>query len=177
MQHWRPRYATARCWPPTRRAVAAIVDFTFNLGAGRLQTSTLRRRINQRDWAAALNKLRRWIYGGGKVARARRMAGRQGRFAGSQHLISNCAEGLKASPQNSAFMSSRNTGITMSNRFRTPSSTTSPRATSTPAWDTICSTCSETAMKSVVTTLVRGKFDTTDFATAKGAAARGSRCW
>jgi lysozyme len=30
--------------------LAAIVDFTFNLGAGRLQTSTLRRRINQRDW-------------------------------------------------------------------------------------------------------------------------------
>ena len=33
--------------------LAAIVDFTFNLGAGRLQTSTLRRRVNQRDWAAA----------------------------------------------------------------------------------------------------------------------------
>ena len=30
--------------------LAAIVDFTFNLGAGRLQTSTLRRRVNQRDW-------------------------------------------------------------------------------------------------------------------------------
>ncbi len=28
--------------------LAAIVDFTFNLGAGRLQTSTLRRRIKQR---------------------------------------------------------------------------------------------------------------------------------
>jgi GH24 family phage-related lysozyme (muramidase) len=27
--------------------LAAIVDFTFNLGAGRLQTSTLRRRVNQ----------------------------------------------------------------------------------------------------------------------------------
>ena len=32
--------------------LAAIVDFTFNLGAGRLQTSTLRRRINERDWVA-----------------------------------------------------------------------------------------------------------------------------
>jgi lysozyme len=30
--------------------LAAIVDFTFNLGAGRLQASTLRRRVNQRDW-------------------------------------------------------------------------------------------------------------------------------
>lgn len=47
--------------------LAAIVDFTFNLGAGRLQTSTLRRRINQRDWIAAGQELRRWIYGGGKV--------------------------------------------------------------------------------------------------------------
>ena len=47
--------------------LAAIVDFTFNLGAGRLQTSTLRRRINQRDWGAAATELRRWVYGGGKV--------------------------------------------------------------------------------------------------------------
>jgi len=47
--------------------LAAIVDFTFNLGAGRLQTSTLRRRINQRDWQQAGLELRRWIYGGGKA--------------------------------------------------------------------------------------------------------------
>ena len=47
--------------------LAAIVDFTFNLGAGRLQTSTLRRRINQRDWSSAVNELRRWVYGAGKV--------------------------------------------------------------------------------------------------------------
>jgi len=47
--------------------LAAIVDFTFNLGAGRLQTSTLRRRITQRDWAAARLELRRWVYGGGRV--------------------------------------------------------------------------------------------------------------
>ena len=46
--------------------LAAIVDFTFNLGAGRLQTSTLRRRINQRDWASAARELRRWVYGGGR---------------------------------------------------------------------------------------------------------------
>lgn len=47
--------------------LAAIVDFTFNLGVGRLQTSTLRRRINQRDWVAAASELRRWVYGGGRV--------------------------------------------------------------------------------------------------------------
>ncbi len=47
--------------------LAAIVDFTFNLGAGRLQTSTLRRRINQREWLGATQELRRWVYGGGRV--------------------------------------------------------------------------------------------------------------
>ncbi|AAU91157.1 prophage LambdaMc01, lysozyme [Methylococcus capsulatus str. Bath] len=47
--------------------LAAIVDFTFNLGAGRLQTSTLRRRVNQRDWMAAGDEIQRWAYGGGKV--------------------------------------------------------------------------------------------------------------
>ncbi|EPC3541486.1 glycoside hydrolase family protein [Aeromonas caviae] len=30
-------------------------------------TSTLRRRVNQRDWTAAGQELRRWVYGGGKV--------------------------------------------------------------------------------------------------------------
>jgi len=44
-----------------------LVDFTFNLGTGRLQTSTLRRRVNQRDWEAVATELRRWVYGGGKV--------------------------------------------------------------------------------------------------------------
>jgi lysozyme len=47
--------------------LAAIVDFTFNLGAGRLQTSTLRRRVNQKDWAATAKELGRWVYGGGRV--------------------------------------------------------------------------------------------------------------
>ena len=47
--------------------LAAIVDFTFNLGAGRLQTSTLRRRINQQDWSSAALELRRWVFGGGKI--------------------------------------------------------------------------------------------------------------
>lgn len=63
--------ATLRCCPvlatePVGR-LAAIVDFTFNLGAGRLQTSTLRRRLNQRDWPNAATELRRWIYGAGRV--------------------------------------------------------------------------------------------------------------
>ena len=51
----------------TAGRLGAIVDFTFNLGAGRLQTSTLRRRINQRDWVGVAFELRRWVYGGGRV--------------------------------------------------------------------------------------------------------------
>ncbi len=60
------RYCPVLATEPDGR-LAAIVDFTFNLGAGRLQTSTLRRRVNHRDWIAAGQELRRWVYGGGKV--------------------------------------------------------------------------------------------------------------
>lgn len=62
------RYCPVLATEPEGR-LSAILDFTFNLGAGRLQTSTLRRRINQRDWATAGMELRRWVYGGGKVLR------------------------------------------------------------------------------------------------------------
>jgi lysozyme len=60
------RYCPVLATEPEER-LAAIVDFTFNLGAGRLQTSTLRRRVNQRDWVAAELELRRWVYGGGRA--------------------------------------------------------------------------------------------------------------
>ena len=60
------RYCPVLADEPDGR-IAAIVDFTFNLGAGRLQASTLRRRVNQRDWIAASQELRRWVYGGGKA--------------------------------------------------------------------------------------------------------------
>jgi lysozyme len=67
----RPQSASTREVPvlatEAEGRLAAIVDFTFNLGAGRLQTSTLRRRVNQRDWENAANELRRWVHGGGKV--------------------------------------------------------------------------------------------------------------
>ncbi len=44
----------------------AIADFIFNLGAGRYEASTLRRRVNQQDWTEAAYELRRWVWGGGK---------------------------------------------------------------------------------------------------------------
>ncbi|MDC7707262.1 lysozyme [Vogesella indigofera] len=60
------RYCPVLASEPEGR-LAAIMDFTFNLGAGRLQTSTLRRRVNQQDWSDAAVELARWVYGGGKV--------------------------------------------------------------------------------------------------------------
>ena len=60
------RYCPVLATEPEGR-LAAIVDFTFNLGAGRLQTSTLRRKVNQRDWIASAKELRRWVYSGGKI--------------------------------------------------------------------------------------------------------------
>ena len=60
------RYCPVLATEPEER-LAAFVGFSFNLGAGRLQTSTLRRRINQRDWSSAAQELRRWVYGAGKV--------------------------------------------------------------------------------------------------------------
>ena len=46
--------------------LAAITDFTFNLGAGRLSASTLRRRILAADWPGARAEIRRWVFGGGR---------------------------------------------------------------------------------------------------------------
>ena len=60
------RYCPVLATEPENR-LASIMDFTFNLGAGRLQTSTLRRRVNQRDWAAAGTELGRWVRGGGRI--------------------------------------------------------------------------------------------------------------
>ncbi len=49
------------------RRINAIIDFAYNLGLGRLQTSTLRRKINEQDWSAACDELRKWNRGGGRV--------------------------------------------------------------------------------------------------------------
>ena len=49
------------------RKLNAIVDFCYNLGIGRLQTSTLKRKINANDWEGAKEQLMLWTKGGGKV--------------------------------------------------------------------------------------------------------------
>jgi lysozyme len=58
------RYAPAANTPGR---IAALVDFVFNLGSGRLQTSTLRKRVAEGDWDSAKAELMKWTRGGGKV--------------------------------------------------------------------------------------------------------------
>ena len=60
------KYCPVLALEPESR-LAAIVDFAFNCGGGALQTSTLRRRVNERDWPEAGNQLLRWVHGGGRV--------------------------------------------------------------------------------------------------------------
>ena len=45
----------------------AAVDFVYNLGIGRLQTSTLKRKLLEEDWVAAKEQLLLWVRGGGRV--------------------------------------------------------------------------------------------------------------
>jgi lysozyme len=44
----------------------ALVSFTFNVGAGALQRSTLRQKINREDHHLVSNELKKWVYAGEK---------------------------------------------------------------------------------------------------------------
>lgn len=45
----------------------ALASFTFNLGLGNLQSSTLLRKLNIRDYAGAANEFPRWVRANGQV--------------------------------------------------------------------------------------------------------------
>lgn len=49
--------------------VAALIDWTFNLGSGNLRASTLRRRVNAAAWDLVPDELRKWNKAGGRVLR------------------------------------------------------------------------------------------------------------
>ena len=46
---------------------AALADFCYNLGCARLAGSTLRKRVNAGQWAAARAELAKWTKGGGRI--------------------------------------------------------------------------------------------------------------
>ena len=48
----------------------ALVSFSFNLGAGALQSSTLRRKIMREDYEGAADEFPQWVFAG-----RRRLAG------------------------------------------------------------------------------------------------------
>ena len=47
----------------------ALVSFTFNLGAGALQRSTLRQKVNRMEDVAAAREFRKWVWAGGRKQR------------------------------------------------------------------------------------------------------------
>jgi lysozyme len=49
--------------------LAVLIDFVFNLGDGRLSTSTLKRRVNAKQYTLVPQELRKWNRGGGRVLR------------------------------------------------------------------------------------------------------------
>ena len=53
----------------TPERIAALIDFAFNLGAGNLKASTLRRKVNAGDWEGARRELARWNKSGGRELR------------------------------------------------------------------------------------------------------------
>jgi lysozyme len=63
--------------PLTQGQFDALVDFTFNLGAGRLASSTLLKSLNAGRYDDAVEQLLRWDHAGGKeyaALKARRKA-------------------------------------------------------------------------------------------------------
>jgi lysozyme len=50
----------------TQNQFDALVSFTYNLGSGRLQSSTLRSKLNREDYEGAADQFPKWVMAGGK---------------------------------------------------------------------------------------------------------------
>jgi lysozyme len=63
--------AVLRLCPNIAKAehLALLIDFAFNLGVGRLQASTLRRRVAAGQWDLVAVELRKWVLAAGKKLR------------------------------------------------------------------------------------------------------------
>ncbi len=55
--------------PLTDNEFAALTSFTYNLGRGALQRSTLRSMLNRGDYMGAANEFPKWRRAGGKIIR------------------------------------------------------------------------------------------------------------
>lgn len=59
-------YVTA---PLTQNQFDALVDWTFNLGGMNLRSSTMLKRINNKDWDKVTMEMLRWDHDNGKVVK------------------------------------------------------------------------------------------------------------
>ncbi|MDP2072971.1 lysozyme [Hydrogenophaga sp.] len=68
-RHFLPDVAALCPGADTPNRIGALLDFTFNLGAGNLRSSTLRRKVNAGHWDEVPAQLMRWNKAGGRVLR------------------------------------------------------------------------------------------------------------
>ena len=69
--------------PLTDGQFDALVSFTYNLGGGALQRSTLRGKINREEHAEIPEQFMRWVWAGGRKLKGlvRRRAAEAGLYA------------------------------------------------------------------------------------------------
>ena len=71
--------------PRTDGQFEALLSFTFNLGSGALQRSTLRRKVNREEHAGVPTEFMRWVWAGGRRLKGliRRRAAETTLYSGS----------------------------------------------------------------------------------------------
>ena len=52
--------------PLTQGQYDSLVSFSFNLGSGALQSSTLRRKLNRSEYESAADEFPKWVFAGGR---------------------------------------------------------------------------------------------------------------